>query len=40
MITTWEDYTEKGGLQLAQMHKNKDGSFKLYFTNLEIITQD
>ncbi|SHJ50686.1 hypothetical protein [Pseudozobellia thermophila] len=40
MITTWEDYTEMGGLQLAQMHKNKDGSFKLYFTGLEASTKD
>tara|TARA_B100001750_G_scaffold45216_1_gene33460 strand:- start:14203 stop:14886 length:684 start_codon:yes stop_codon:yes gene_type:complete len=35
LITTWEDYKEVGGLNLAQMHQNEDGSFKLYFTNLE-----
>ncbi|MBT8184325.1 MAG: hypothetical protein KJN76_05765, partial [Eudoraea sp.] len=34
--TTWEDYTDKGGLKLAQMHQNEDGSFKLYFTNVSV----
>ncbi len=38
MITTWEDYTDVGGLKLAKMHKNEDGSFKLYFTGLEATT--
>lgn len=38
MITTWEDYTDVGGLQLSQMHKNEDGSFKLFFTDLEAKT--
>lgn len=36
--TTWEDYTEAGGLKFAQMHQNEDGSFKLYFTNLKVNT--
>lgn len=36
MTTTWEDYTEKGGLKIAEMHKNEDGSFKLYFTGVEV----
>jgi hypothetical protein len=39
MTTTWEDYTEKGGLKIGQMHKNEDGSFKLYFTGVEVSTQ-
>ncbi|MGB5556123.1 MAG: hypothetical protein WBM83_15815 [Flavobacteriaceae bacterium] len=36
MTTTWEDYTEKGGLKLAQMHKMSEGNFKLYFTDIEV----
>lgn len=35
-ITTWEDYVDKGGLKIAQMHQNADGSFKLYFTNVSV----
>ena len=38
MTTTWEDYMEAGGLQIAKMHKNEDGSFKLYFTDVEVAT--
>jgi len=35
-VTTWEDYVDKGGLKIARMHKNEDGSFKLYFTDLSV----
>ena len=38
MTTTWEDYTDSGGLKFAQMHQNEDGSFKLYFTGIEVKT--
>jgi hypothetical protein len=38
LVTTWEDYVEKGGLTIAQMHKNDEG-FKLYFTNIEVNTK-
>lgn len=38
MATTWEDYTDSDGLKIAQMHKNADGSFKLYFTGVEVTT--
>ncbi|WP_368662417.1 hypothetical protein [Zobellia laminariae] len=38
MSTTWEDYTDVGGLKVAKIHQNEDGSFKLYFTNLEVKT--
>ncbi|MBT8307549.1 MAG: hypothetical protein KJN85_11480 [Maribacter sp.] len=38
LTTTWEDYTEKGGLKIAQMHTNDEG-FKLYFTNIKVITK-
>lgn len=34
--TTWDDYTTQKGLIIAQMHQNKDASFKLYFTDLKI----
>lgn len=34
--TTWEDYTTQKGIKIAQMHQNKDTSFKLYFTDLKI----
>ncbi len=39
MTTTWEDYTDKGGLKIAEMHKNDEGNFKLYFTGVEVITE-
>ena len=35
-ITTWEDYVDKGGLKIAQMHQNEDGSFKLYFSDVSV----
>jgi len=38
MTTSWEDYVEKGGLKIAQMHKMPESNFKLYFTNLEVKT--
>ena len=36
LVTTWEDYENFKGLQLAKDHKNKDGSFRLYFTNISV----
>ncbi|HZJ21018.1 MAG TPA: hypothetical protein VFD35_11795 [Pricia sp.] len=39
MTTTWEDYVEKGGLKIAEMHKNEEGNFKLYFTGVEVTTK-
>ncbi|MCK5443365.1 MAG: hypothetical protein KAJ23_15885 [Maribacter sp.] len=38
LVSTWEDYIEKGGLKMAKMHTNNDG-FKLYFTNIEVKTE-
>ena len=38
LVTSWEDYIEKGGLQIAKMHKNNEG-FKLYFTNIAVKTK-
>ncbi len=39
LTTTWENYVEKGGLQLAQDHKKPEGGFNLNFTNLKVVTQ-
>ncbi len=39
MTTTWEDYTDKGGLKISEMHKNEEGNFKLYFTGVEVTTK-
>ncbi len=39
VTTTWEDYTEKGGLKFAEMHQNEEGNFKLYFTGIEVTTK-
>lgn len=36
LTSTWEDYKDFGGLQIATMHQNADGSFKLYFTGIEV----
>jgi hypothetical protein len=36
MITTWEDYHEFSGMQLAQEHKSKDGKFRLWFSDIII----
>lgn len=39
MVTTWENYQDFGPLRLALMHQNKEGTFKLYFTNVAVNTQ-
>ena len=36
LATTWENYMEIHGLKIAGMHQNEDGSFKLYFTDVEV----
>jgi hypothetical protein len=36
-ITTWEDYVSLNGLNISRMHKNKEGNFSLYFTDVEVI---
>lgn len=38
MSTTWEDYKTFNGITIAQMHKSKDESFQLYFTDIEVNT--
>lgn len=39
MTTTWEDYNKIDGMNIAQMHSNKEGDFKLYFTNIQVKTK-
>ena len=34
--TTWEDYKEFDGIKISTMHKNNDGSFELFFTDVDI----
>ena len=36
MTNTWEDYEKFNGLQIAKMHKDSLGDFKLYFTNISV----
>ncbi len=36
MITTWENYKDFNGLQIAQDHKSKDGKFHLWFTGIQV----
>lgn len=37
LSTTWEDYEDFNGMRIAKMHKSEDGSFQLFFTNIEVI---
>lgn len=39
LTTTWENYVEMGGLQLAQEHKKPEGGFNLNFTNLKVLAE-
>lgn len=34
--TTWEDYGEFNGLKIAKSHKSPDGSFDLFFSDIEV----
>ncbi len=36
LITTWENYKDFNGLQLAQEHKKKDGKFRVWFTGIQV----
>lgn len=40
LTTTWENYVDINGLKIAEMHKNEDGSFKLYFTNIKVTSKN
>lgn len=33
---TWEDYENFNGLKIAKSHKSPDGSFELYFSDIEV----
>lgn len=37
LITTWEEYKDFNGIKIATMHQNPERTFKLYFTNIEVI---
>ena len=39
MITTWEEYQNMNGINVATMHKNAEDSWKLWFTGISIKTQ-
>ena len=36
LVSTWEDYVNMEGLQLAQQHDRPDGGMNLYFTGLSV----
>jgi hypothetical protein len=36
LSTTWEDYENFNGLDIAKMHKTEDGTFQLYFTDISV----
>lgn len=36
MPTTWEDFEDFNGLKIAKSHKSLDGSFELFFTDIEV----
>jgi len=36
MATTWEDYKDFNGLQIATMHQDSTKNFKLYFTDISV----
>lgn len=36
LSTTWEDYENFNGLNIAKMHSSEDGSFQLFFTDIEV----
>ncbi|MFS4457492.1 hypothetical protein [Maribacter sp. 2304DJ31-5] len=39
MITSWEDYKDLKGLNIAIMHKMPESNFQLYFTGVEVKTE-
>lgn len=36
MVTSWEDYENLNGLDIATMHKMPESDFQLYFTNIQV----
>ncbi|WP_025742694.1 hypothetical protein [Aquimarina pacifica] len=39
LITSWEDYQDFNGIRIAKVHQRDEGDWKLYFTNIEVITE-
>ena len=37
--TTWEDYEVYEGIAIAEMHSNADGSFELFFSDVEVVME-
>lgn len=37
LTTTWEDYETFDGITIAKTHKSEDGSFELFFSDIEVI---
>ncbi len=36
LMTSWENYKDFNGLQIAQEHKTKDGNVRIYFTGINV----
>jgi len=36
LITTWANYTDHNGLQIAADHRSKDGKFRIWFTGIQV----
>ncbi len=36
LMTSWENYKDFNGLQIAQEHKTKDGKVRIYFTGISV----
>ncbi|MDN3724569.1 hypothetical protein QRD02_09250 [Aequorivita sp. SDUM287046] len=39
MTTTWEDYENFKGIEIAKTHKDSTNNFQLYFTNISVKTE-
>jgi hypothetical protein len=37
--TTWENYENHKGIPIAKTHRNKDGSFELFFTEVSVVME-
>lgn len=36
LATTWEDYEDFNGIKIAKMHNTKEGSFKIFFSDISV----
>ncbi len=39
LITSWENYDDYNGIKIAKTHKRDQGDWKLYFTDIKVITE-